>query len=78
MIETRLTQSWERVLPAIKRKWPALTESDFESVEGQPGKLVEAIRKRYHRGRSGITIEAKILDWVNRELGQAEASSFLE
>ena len=72
MMETRLTESWEKLLPVIKRRWPELTEEDLEEVEGQPGKLVEAIRRRYHRGRSGITIEPKILDLINTQLSSFE------
>ncbi|OGQ21849.1 MAG: hypothetical protein A3I05_00240 [Deltaproteobacteria bacterium RIFCSPLOWO2_02_FULL_44_10] len=68
----RLEASWEILKPRILQKWDKLAEPDLKQVNGQFGKLVEVIRKRYKPKRSPITVEAKIYDWVLEQLKEIE------
>lgn len=72
MIPTRLETNWNKIEPEIKRCWPKLSDSDLASVSYQASTLVEIVRRGYHLGRSGITIEAGVLDWLNRTMDGIE------
>lgn len=64
----RLQQNWPQMKPRILQKWEQLAEADLANVDGQFDRLIDTIRRRYKPGRSPISVEAKIYDWLLHEL----------
>lgn len=60
----RLEKVWKYVQPEILEKWNRLNDEDLESCDGQFDLIVEAIRKNYFVGRSPLSLEAEIRDWL--------------
>lgn len=71
-LPNRLQKNWGAMVPRILNHWTELTESDLVSVEGEFDRLVEVIRERSKPGRSHITVEAKIRDWLLQTLSAIE------
>lgn len=63
---------WKFLRPEILRRWDQLTESDLAGCEYQFGLLVEAIRKSHHAGRSPLTFEGEIRDWLDERIEHYE------
>lgn len=68
MQPNRLERVWKFVKPEILKRWDHLTEEDLKSCVGEYDLIVEAIRKNYFEGRSHITLEAEIRDWLNERI----------
>lgn len=60
--------------PLILERWDRLGDSDLACVEGRFDRLIEVIRAQYYRGRSTITIEGEIRDWLLGTLKHIENS----
>lgn len=74
MQPNRLEKVWEFVKPEILKRWNKLTDDDLQACEGQYDPIVEAIRKIYFEGRSHITLEAEIRDWLNERVAFYEST----
>lgn len=61
--------------PEILQKWGKLTGDDLEHCEFQYDLIVEAIRRQYYEGRSHLSLEADIRDWLNERVAHHERSS---
>lgn len=72
MMPNRLQTHWETMKPKILSRWNRLAEADLEKVDGRFDRVVELVRARYKPGRSRITVEAKIYDWLLQELHDIE------
>ena len=72
MMLNRLQAHWGDMKPKILKKWGRLGETELDGIEGQFDRLVELIRNRYKPGRSLISVEANIYDWLLAELHQLE------
>ena len=60
----RLENVWEPLADSILHKWDKVKRSDLEECKYRFDSVVETIRKAYALGRSHITIEAEIKDWM--------------
>lgn len=68
MQPNRLEKVWKYVEPEIMSRWNRLTHGDLKSCDGQYDLIVEAIRKAYYQGRSHLSLEAEIRDWLNERV----------
>ena len=68
----RLEQYWSRLVEAILCRWDHVQLSDLEKCKYRYDDIVEIIRQTYHRGRSHITMEADIRDWLNNTIANLE------
>lgn len=68
----RLQQNWALMQPRILQKWDFLVDGDLADVDGRFDRLIDLIRRRSKPGRSPITVEAKIYDWLLQELDVLE------
>lgn len=68
MQPNRLEKVWKWVKPDLLKRWNKLTADEVEACEGQYDRLVETIRRIYFEGRSHITLEAEIRDWLNERV----------
>ncbi|MBI4125781.1 MAG: hypothetical protein HY466_07630 [Deltaproteobacteria bacterium] len=59
---------WKKIKPEILRRWGNLAEDDLEACACQFDLIVEAIRKTYFPGRSHLTLEGEIRDWLVERL----------
>ena len=64
MQPNRLERVWKNLKPEILRRWNKITDDDLEGCKFQSDLVVETIRKAYYPGRSGITLEGEIKDWL--------------
>ena len=69
MQQNRIEKVWYAIKPDILKKWGRLDAADLDACDGQSDLIIEAIRKIYYPGRSHITLEAEIRDWL---LGRME------
>lgn len=74
MQPNRLEKVWKYLEPEILQKWNALTADDLESCDFKYDLVVEAIRKAYYPGRSHLSLEADIRDWLNSRVAFHENS----
>ncbi len=65
MQPNRLERVWKFVKPEILNRWDKLTEDDLKICDYQYDLIVETIRKAYYPGRSHLSLEADIRDWLN-------------
>ncbi|MBI4212547.1 MAG: hypothetical protein HY540_07920 [Deltaproteobacteria bacterium] len=72
MMPNRLQANWPAIKPKILSRWNELSETELETTAGDFGRVVELIRNRYKQGRSPISVEAKIYDWILQELNEIE------
>lgn len=72
MQPNRLERAWKYVKPEILKRWPRLSGDELETTEGQLGLLVEAIRRAYFPGRSHLSLEGEIRDWLNERIAHYE------
>lgn len=72
MQPNRLENVWSTVKPEILEHWDRLAEEDLEATEGQFDRIVEVIRKTYYRGRSHLSLEGEIRDWLLGRIRDAE------
>ena len=72
METNRLELYWPHIQPKALKRWDKLSSSDFESVAGNFDNFVEVIRRAYHPGRSKLTVEGYIRDWLFAELDALE------
>lgn len=75
MQPNRLERDWKKIGPEILRRWSRLTPADLEACQGQFDLVVEAIRKTYTPGRSHLTLEGEIRDWLVEKLQKDENSA---
>lgn len=64
MQPNRLERVWAPLQSEILRRWPKLAQDDLAPCRGQFDLIIEAIRKRYFPGRSLLTLEGEIRDWL--------------
>jgi hypothetical protein len=43
-----LKKSWFTLTKELKERWPDITQSDFEYVNGRVDRLIEVVEKRRH------------------------------
>lgn len=72
MQPNRLERVWKCVRPEILKRWPRLSGEELEATEGQFDLLVEAIRRAYFPGRSPLSLEGEIRDWLNERMDHYE------
>lgn len=77
MQPNRLEKVWKQVKPEILKRWNKLTPEDLETTQGQYGLIVEAIRRTYFEGRSHLSLEADIRDWLNERVTHYENQTSL-
>lgn len=75
MQPNRLERVWEKVGPEILKQWPKLAKDDLETCEYQFDLIVETIRKKYYPGRSQITLEGEIRDWLVEKMQYYEGGT---
>lgn len=75
MQPNRLECVWKEVRPEILKRWPKLTECDLESCQYKFDLIIEAIRKNYYPGRSPLTLEGEIRDWLVERMQHHESRS---
>lgn len=68
MQQNRLERVWEFMKPEILRRWEKLTDDDLAATEGQYDLVVEVIRKTHFEGRSHLSLEGEIRDWLNERV----------
>lgn len=56
--QAALQRDWKRLKPAVKARWPRLTEDDLVAIDGDPAWLVDALVARY-----GIERAAAEREW---------------
>lgn len=64
MQPNRLEQVWNHVRPEILAKWGALNEEELEACDGQFDRVIEVVRKTCYLGRSHLSLEGEIRDWL--------------
>lgn len=72
VVPNRLERVWKFFKPEILKKWPLLKDADLEACQYQYDLVVETIRRAYFTGRSHITLEGEIRDWMNERVGHWE------
>lgn len=72
MMQSRLARGWGEISAEARARWPKLSAGDLAQIGGDPTRLVQAVARRYHPGRSRITLEAGILDWLYSALAEIE------
>lgn len=75
MQPNRLERVWKQVKPEIRRRWEKLTDEDLEATEGQYDLVVETIRRIYFEGRSHLSLEGEVRDWLNERVAHYERKS---
>lgn len=75
MQPNRLERVWEFVKPEILRRWDKLTDEDLELRKGKFDLIVEIIRKTHHEGRSHLSLEGGIRDWLIERIAYYENRS---
>jgi hypothetical protein len=73
MQPNRLERCWPAIEPQILGRWEKLSEYDLKGVSGDFDGLVETIRRRYEPGRSKLSIEAEIRDWLISKISEFES-----
>ncbi|OGQ05720.1 MAG: hypothetical protein A2W61_06405 [Deltaproteobacteria bacterium RIFCSPLOWO2_01_44_7] len=74
MQPNRLERVWHFVKPEILQRWGKLTNGDLENCQYQYDLVVEAIRRTYFEGRSHLSLEGEIRDWLNKRIDHYEKS----
>lgn len=64
MQPNRLEQHWEAIKPQILKDWDILTQEDLEHSGPHFDRVLELIQTRYYPGRSRISVEGKIRDYL--------------
>jgi hypothetical protein len=72
MQPNRLERCWPAMEAEILRRWEKLSQYDLRGVKGNFDGLVETIRRRYEPGRSKLSIEAEIRDWLVSRISKFE------
>ncbi len=72
MQKNRLAEHWNIIKPKTLNKWSKLHPQDLEAVNGDFDKLVEVVRQHYYPGRSKLSIEGSIRDWLYAELDELD------
>ena len=75
MQPNRLEKVWGRLEPEILKKWEKLVPNDLAACQFKYDLIIEAIRKAYYPGRSHLSLEADIRDWINAQVAFHERSS---
>lgn len=60
----RLERVWKQVKPELMQRWEKLSGGDWDACEYKYDLIVEAIRKIYYPGRSHLSLEGEIRDWL--------------
>ncbi|MDO8528160.1 MAG: hypothetical protein Q7T03_10820 [Deltaproteobacteria bacterium] len=68
MQPNRLEKVWKFVKPEILKRWDRLTGDDLQACDYQYDLIVEAIRRTYFSGRSHLSLEGDIRDWLNERI----------
>ena len=64
MQPNRLERNWSFLKPEILKRWNQLTEEDLDGCDYKFDLIIEVIRKVYYPGRSHLTLEGEIRDWL--------------
>ncbi len=78
MQPNRLERVWQYIRPEILARYTALTCEDLEICEHQYDRIIETIRKTYNPGRSHLTIEGELRDWLNERIAYFERKTYEE
>ncbi len=73
-----MERCWRSLKPEILARWDKLSEYDLTGIGGDFDGLVEIIRQRYFPGRSKLSIEAEIRDWLVLQMDELEKSELCE
>ena len=71
-MQNRLQAHWNQLEPKILAQWEDLNKADLSNIDGRFDRLIDVIRRRYKPGRSPISVEAKIYDWILTELNKLD------
>ena len=69
----RLETNWKAITPLLLKKWPLLTPSDLDYIDGEFDRIVSIVRQRYN----GVVVsvkEADIRNTILQFLQEIEAS----
>ncbi len=69
MQPNRLERVWKFMEPEILNRWNKLSEEDLTACQYQFDLIIEIIRKTYFIGRSHLTLEGEIRDWMIERIG---------
>ena len=64
----RLERVWPKVSKELLSKWSKLTLEELENCEYQYDRIVDLIHRTYYPGRSLLTMEGDIRDWINERI----------
>ena len=68
MQPNRLERVWKFLQPEILNRWNKLSEDDLTACQYQFDLIIEIIRKTYFPGRSHLTLEGEIRDWMSERI----------
>ena len=54
--------------PEILARWDKLSCDDLKACDYQYDLVVEAVRKAYFTGRSHLSLEGELRDWLNERI----------
>ena len=72
MQPNRLERVWKKIKPEILAKWDDVSAEELELCEGQFDLVIEVIRKTCYLGRSHLSLEGEIRDWLLERITQYE------
>ena len=72
----RLERVWPQVSKEILAKWNRLTPTELEDCRYQYDLIVDLIHRTYYPGRSPLTMEGDIRDWINEKIYFYETNTF--
>ena len=64
----RIERVWPQVKADLLAKWNQLTPDDLEKCRYQYDLIVESVRRAYYSGRSQLTLEGDVRDWINERI----------
>lgn len=64
----RIERVWPQIKADLLAKWNQLTEEDLSACDFQYDLVVESIRRVYYPGRSQLTLEGDVRDWLNERI----------
>ncbi|MGE0054727.1 MAG: hypothetical protein AB7S74_10990 [Hyphomicrobium sp.] len=58
---SKIEKAWSVLVPQAREKWPALTDSDIQTIGGDKARLIARLKERYEW--SDAMAEEQIQDW---------------
>ena len=71
----RLEKVWPQIRKDLLTKWDQIPAEAWDACHYQYDLVVELVRRNYYPGRSHLTYEADIRDWLNDRIAHHFAVS---